>query len=76
MALTIKVNNTESAIRVGELISDSGATAKVYALKDTDDFVFKQYKDPKTAKNIEARLKHFIKNPPAIEGEVAAKSKF
>ncbi|MDA7766842.1 hypothetical protein N8977_04475, partial [Alphaproteobacteria bacterium] len=68
MALTIKVNNTESAIRVGDLISDSGATAKIYALKDTDDFVFKHYKDPKTAKNIEARLKHFIKNPPAIEG--------
>jgi len=68
MALTIKVNNTESAIRLGDLISDSGATAKVYALKDTDDFVFKQYKDPKFAKNIEERLKHFIKNPPAIDG--------
>ena len=64
MTYTIKLSNSLHQIRPEELISDAGATAKIYSISGTDTHVFKEYNDKKTALKMQSKVEHFIKNSP------------
>ena len=70
MSYVIKTKRTESVIRLSQEKPKSGATADVYSLEGTQDFVFKKYKTGTVDLNLMLpKLEHFIANPPKFAGD-------
>ena len=57
-------NQKKASIKLGNILSDAGATSKIFNLEGTNNFVFKEYKEKKLALSSENKVDYFIDNPP------------
>lgn len=61
----LKQGAQEAYLKIGDLISDAGATAQIFAIADNPKLVFKKFRDPAEAHLMEPKITQMVNNLPS-----------
>ena len=61
----LKQGAQEAYLKIGDLISDAGATAQIFQIADNPKLVFKKFRDSAEARIMEPKITQMVKNLPS-----------